>query len=114
MGNVICRKDEYDVTLLSVEPEVAESINKEHVNPKYFPNIPLHPSLNCTLDKDILKDADIIFFGIPSNIVVSYAVKTMNFLIRKRLSLTWLKVLVPTTKQFHRDWVKLSKTLSTA
>ncbi len=73
MGNVISRKDEFEVTLLSVEPEVAQSINDEHVNPKYFPNIQLHPSLSCTLNKNILREADIIFFGIPSNIVVSYA-----------------------------------------
>ena len=73
MGNVISRKGEYEVTLLSVEPDVAKSINEEHINPKYFPNIQLHPSLTCTMDRAVLKESDIIFFGIPSNIVVSYA-----------------------------------------
>ena len=73
MGNVISRKDEFEVTLLSVEPDVVKSINEEHINPKYFPNIQLHTSLKATLDRGVLRGSDIIFFGIPSNIVVSYA-----------------------------------------
>jgi glycerol-3-phosphate dehydrogenase (NAD(P)+) len=72
IGNVLSMKKQYDVTLLSIEKEVVESINSKHVNNKYFPNITLQHSLKATLDKSVLSEADIIFIGIPSNIVVGY------------------------------------------
>jgi len=72
MGNVICLKDSYDVTLLSIEEDVVKALNKDHINPKYFPNIRLHPSLKATSDRGILRVSDVIFLGIPSNVVVSY------------------------------------------
>lgn len=72
IANVICLKEEYDVALLSIEKEVVNSINKEHLNRKYFPKIVLHPALKATMDKSILSEADIIFLGIPSNVTVSY------------------------------------------
>jgi len=80
MGNVISKKDKFEVTLLSVEPDVVKSINEDHVNPKYFPNIQLHPSLKATLDRGVLRNSDIIFFGIPSNIVVGYARENKNII----------------------------------
>lgn len=72
MGNVISLKNKYEVTLLSVEEDVIRSINEDHVNRKYFPNVHLHPSLTCTSDRGILRDSDVIFLGIPSNVVVGY------------------------------------------
>lgn len=72
MANVLCKKEMYDITLLSIEAEVAKNINEAHVNSKYFPNIPLHPALKATTEKSILGEADIIFLGIPSNVVVDY------------------------------------------
>lgn len=72
IGNVLCLKQQFNVTLLSVEKDVVESINNHHVNNKYFPNIDLHPTLKATLDKSVLSEADVIFIGIPSNIVVGY------------------------------------------
>jgi len=72
IGNVLCLRDLYDVTLLSIEKDVVDSINKIHINTKYFPNIMLHPSLKATTDKLILAEAGIVFIGIPSNVVVTY------------------------------------------
>ena len=72
MGNVIAQKGKYDVYLLSVEQDVVDSISNEQVNRKYFPNIELDPSLKATFDKSILRDADIIFLGIPSSVIVAY------------------------------------------
>lgn len=72
LGNVLARKEKYEVKLLSIEGDVVKSINTEHVNNKYFPNIRLHPSLGATKNLDILTDTDIIFLGIPSNVVVKY------------------------------------------
>ena len=72
MANVLCLKNAYDLTLLSIEKEVVNSINEKHVNIKYFPNITLHPSLKATTDKSVLDKAGIVFLGIPSNVVVNY------------------------------------------
>ncbi len=75
IGNVLSLKKQYSVTLLSIEKDVVDSINKEHVNNKYFPKIDLQHSLKATMDKSVLSTADIIFIGIPSNIVVGYIEK---------------------------------------
>lgn len=72
LGNVLSKKEKYDVYLLSIEENVIKSINSEHLNKVYFPNIKLHPDLKATSDRSLLGSADIIFIGIPSNIVVSY------------------------------------------
>jgi glycerol-3-phosphate dehydrogenase (NAD(P)+) len=72
IGNVLALKNKYDVSLLSVEKEVVDSINYEHINRKYFPKITLHPELSATTDKLLLSESDIIFIGIPSNVVVGY------------------------------------------
>lgn len=72
MGNVISLKEAYDVTLLSIEEDVVKSINEDHLNRKYFPNVRLHPSLKATSDRGVLLTSDIIFLGIPSNVVVNY------------------------------------------
>lgn len=72
LANVMAQKPNHEVYLLSVEQAVVDSISNEHINRKYFPNILLQPSLKATFDKNILSEADVIFLGIPSNVVVSY------------------------------------------
>jgi len=83
IGNVLAMKEQHNVTMLSVEKDVVESVNNDHINSKYFPNIELHHSLTATMDKSILSQADIIFIGIPSNIVVGY-IEKHKFLINSR------------------------------
>ena len=75
IGNVLAEKEKYNVQLLSIEKDVIGSINKAHVNVKYFPNIRLHPALRATSDLSILKNAEIIFLGIPSNVTIDYIEK---------------------------------------
>jgi glycerol-3-phosphate dehydrogenase (NAD(P)+) len=72
LGYVLCKKEKYDIQLLSIEEEVVKSINETHLNKVYFPNIKLHSQMKATSDKAILGEADILFIGIPSNVVVSY------------------------------------------
>ncbi len=72
LANVLAQKPNHEVFLLSVEQDVVDSVSNEHVNRKYFPNVILHHSLKATFDKNLLTEADIIFFGIPSNVVVRY------------------------------------------
>ncbi|NOY51642.1 MAG: glycerol-3-phosphate dehydrogenase [Chlorobi bacterium] len=72
IANVLSLKKQYEVSLLSIEKDVVDSINHDHVNTKYFPQINLDETLKATMDKSVLSDADLIFIGIPSNIVVGY------------------------------------------
>ncbi len=85
MANVLCINKNYNVSLLSIEKDVVNSINDKQVNIKYFPNITLHPKLKATMDKAILKDAGIIFLGIPSNVVVSYVDENKDLINPKTL-----------------------------
>ena len=66
LGNVLAANEDLEVRLLSIQAEVVESINNDQVNRKYFPSIELRPSLKATLDKEILKEAHIVFMAIPS------------------------------------------------
>jgi glycerol-3-phosphate dehydrogenase (NAD(P)+) len=72
MGQVLASKEELNVHLLTIEKEVAASINNTHLNNKYFPNIRLHTTLNASTDEEILREAGIIFLAIPSVVVVDY------------------------------------------
>ena len=72
IGNVIAAKNQHNVTLLSIEPGVVDSINTKRVNQSYFPNIKLVSNLKASLDINILKTADVIFLAIPSSVVVEY------------------------------------------
>lgn len=75
IGNVLSITQKHRVCMLSVEQEVVDSISNERINKKYFPNIVLHPDLRATFDQNILKNADLIFLGIPSNVIISYVEK---------------------------------------
>ncbi len=79
MGNVLAQKGKYEVFLLSVEQDVVDSISNDHVNRKYFPNIELDLSLKATFDKNILKESDIVFLGIPSSVIVPYMMENKHF-----------------------------------
>lgn len=72
LGNVLTKKPDLDVTLITIEKEVAEVINAEHFNKKYFPNIPLEKQLKATTDFSLLKEEAIVFVAIPSVIVVNF------------------------------------------
>ena len=80
LGNVLARKRIYNISLLSIEKDVVDSINKNRNNHKYFPNIKLSKHLKATTDVKLLKNAQIVFLAIPSNIVVDYISAIKPFL----------------------------------
>jgi glycerol-3-phosphate dehydrogenase (NAD(P)+) len=80
LGNILAMNEELDVTLLSIEPDVVENINQDHVNKKYFPSLQLRPGLVATLDYSVLKGAHIIFMAIPSADTVSYIRKNRTLI----------------------------------
>lgn len=72
LGNSLAIRSDLNISLLSIEKDVVETITKLHINQKYFPNIRLSLALNATEDQNILKNADVVFIGIPSVAVVEY------------------------------------------
>lgn len=72
LGNVLAAKPGLEVTLLTIEKHVAESVNKYHINQKYFPNIRLDPSLKASTDFGLLSDEAIVFIAIPSLVTIDF------------------------------------------
>ncbi|MDR1857396.1 MAG: NAD(P)-dependent glycerol-3-phosphate dehydrogenase [Desulfovibrio sp.] len=56
--------ERHSATLWLRDPDVAEAISKDHVNPRYLPGLPLHPELVATTDPAALA-ADILVLAIP-------------------------------------------------
>ena len=72
LGNSLAVRSDLNVSLLTIERDVVETISSLHINQKYFPNIRLEPALKATTDQNILKEAGVVFIGIPSSAVVDY------------------------------------------
>ena len=72
LGNVLVKTGNLDVTLITIEKEVADTINREHLNKKYFPTIQLEEKLKASTDFSLLKQEAIVFLAIPSVVVVNF------------------------------------------
>ena len=72
LGNSLAVRPDLNVSLLSIEKDVVETITISHINQKYFPNIRLTKELIASTDQNILKNADVVFIAIPSVAVVEY------------------------------------------
>jgi len=72
LGNALALKPELEVTLLSVEEDVIESINKNQINEKYFPSTLLTWRLKATSDVKILSQHQFVFMAIPSSSIIEY------------------------------------------
>lgn len=75
LGNVLAKKNSCDVTLLTIESDVASTINHEHINRKYFPAIRLEERLKASGDFELLKEESIVFIAVPSVVVVDFVSK---------------------------------------
>ncbi|HOW26390.1 MAG TPA: 2-dehydropantoate 2-reductase N-terminal domain-containing protein [Bacteroidales bacterium] len=80
LGNILAGNEDMKVILLTIEPEVADSINDQHINRKYFPGIRLNKNLKATLGEYVIRDADIVFLAIPSVAVVDYVLRNRQYL----------------------------------
>jgi len=79
LGNTLAKKRGLDIKLLSIEKDVVKSINETRNNSKYFPNIKLAKYLKATSDVEVLKEADIVFLAIPSNVTVDYTLSVKEY-----------------------------------
>lgn len=104
-GNILAKKDNLNVQLVTIEDDVVESINKSHINKKYFPSITLTPNLSATSDLSPLKNADIIFIGIPSVSVINYLKEIKTYLSDN-------VILVNLAKGFGENFQTIPKSIS--
>ena len=66
-------------TIWAYEPDVAETINDGHENPRFLPGVQLQLDLRATPDKEVaMTDAELIVFATPSHVLrdVSAEAKT--------------------------------------
>jgi len=76
LGNVLAEAGRDDILLHSIEPQVVEDINSNHLNSKYFPILHLHRNLKATTDDRLLERYHVIFLAIPSVGLVPFLGKT--------------------------------------
>ena len=105
LGNSLAVRLDLNVSLLSIEEDVVQTITALHINQKYFPNIRLTQALKATTDKNILKDADVVFIAIPSVAVVDY-------MLDNRVLLPEKAILVNLAKGFGRNHQIISQSLA--
>jgi glycerol-3-phosphate dehydrogenase (NAD(P)+) len=67
LADVLARNG-HEVVIWAFEPDVAESISREHVNHRFLSGIPLAPSLRATSDiREALSGAGMVTFVAPSH-----------------------------------------------
>jgi len=71
LADLLARKGEFDeITLWAREPEVVESVNREHLNHMFLPDAPLAPGVVGQGDlAAAVRDADVVVSAAPSHAV---------------------------------------------
>lgn len=74
LGNVLAIKGKVNVTMLTIEKQVIETVSASHVNSNYFPKIQLDKRLKASGDFGLLTRRAIVFIAIPSVAAVDFVV----------------------------------------
>lgn len=85
LGNILAPKPEYRIILHSIDDEAVHSITFNHLNPKYFPSIQLHPELKATTNNQVIRDSAVLFLAIPSVVIVDYLESIRSFIPEKAI-----------------------------
>lgn len=80
LGNSLALRKDLKIRLLSIEEDVVETITREHINQKYFPNFRLNSRLQATTNERLLQDSQVIMLALPSIAAVEY-LKKLKYLI---------------------------------
>ena len=71
LANLLAMKGDR-VRIWAYEPEVVQAINREHENPVFLPDVPLHPGLLAYGDaREVVADVPVIVSAAPSHAVRS-------------------------------------------
>ena len=97
LADLLARKGELAaVTLWAREPEVVESVNREHVNTMFLPGAPLAPTLAAQGDVGAaVQDADVVVSAGPSHAVREVMTRAGGRLVRGALVVSVSKGLEP-------------------
>jgi glycerol-3-phosphate dehydrogenase (NAD(P)+) len=59
-----------DVLLWAREPDVVETVNRAHENPRFLANVPLNAALHATNDVlEAVRDRDVVLYAAPSHVL---------------------------------------------
>ncbi|MDE1461162.1 NAD(P)H-dependent glycerol-3-phosphate dehydrogenase [Spartinivicinus poritis] len=95
IANILCHNG-HQVKLWLRDQQLADHINHQHVNNRYFPDYPLHPALIATTDPvQTVADAELVFIATPSK-----AFRNTIHPIQQQLA---GKYIVSTTKGIEAD-----------
>ena len=105
LGQTLAKKEDCDVTLLSIEREVVDTITQSRRNMKYFPGVKLSKFLKATTDVSVLNDAEVVFLAIPSLVTVDYV-------LEHRALLPNYAILLNLAKGFSKEKKTITETLT--
>ncbi|MFR7638945.1 MULTISPECIES: NAD(P)H-dependent glycerol-3-phosphate dehydrogenase [Allobaculum] len=74
LAQVLCDNHQ-PVELIGVDDAEIQDINQNHKNSKYFRDVDLNPALHATKDWNVLNDADVVLFAVPTAAIESVASK---------------------------------------
>ena len=95
LADLLARKGA-DVRLWAREPDVVQSINREHVNTVFLPGAPLGPSLTATDDPaEAVRGADLVVSAAPSHAVRAVITAARSGVGRRALVVSVSKGLEP-------------------
>ncbi|HML84204.1 MAG TPA: 2-dehydropantoate 2-reductase N-terminal domain-containing protein [Bacteroidales bacterium] len=106
LGQVLAEAGAH-VLLHTVEEDVAQNINLNHSNSKYFPAIRLHPELKATTSTEEIKEASIVFLAVPSTAVVSYVSSLQPFLNDNAILVNMAKGFSPERRTIAEELIEL-------
>lgn len=90
--SVVLQSNGHDVLIWAREPEIAGSINDDHHNPTYLPDLELPSSIKATTDfAKAATDRDMIVFATPSHTMREIAEKAKPYLSGKEIIVTVAK-----------------------
>src|SRR2546421_1682404 len=97
LADLLARKGGVEsVTLWAREPEVVDSINREHVNHVFLPGATLGPTLRASGDlESVVREADVVVSSAPSHVVRDVMARASSVLRRGALVVSVSKGLEP-------------------
>src|SRR5213076_2090056 len=97
LADLLARKGDFEsVTLWAREPEVVDSINREHVNEVFLPGAPLSPTLRASGDlAGTVRGAEVVVSSAPSHVARQVMTRVSPALPRGALVVSVSKGLEP-------------------
>lgn len=100
----IAAENGYDVTLWMRSEEAVQQIKDTGINQRYLPDLLLHENLSATTDlKQSIKDAQLIFFAIPSKSFRDVVERVSGYVDSDQMVISTTKGIEPGTLNLMSD-----------